>query len=140
VVKLYVCVAVNSGTDQWVLTYFMRQPLDPLSRRRVRRSSMQHPVEGLVAKTESYRPANFANLQAWQKSGVVSTVKWYTAEDDRVCPQWLKNFYGDCKRAKKPFQAVLHFREARSPSAVPYWSGYIVPGAARRDCYRTRFF
>jgi hypothetical protein len=73
---------------------------------------MQHPVEGLVAKTESYRPANFANLQAWQKSGDVSTVKWYTAEDDRVCPQWLKNFYGDCKRAKKPFQAVLHFREA----------------------------
>src|SRR6202034_3317577 len=42
---------------------------------------------GLIAKTESYRAANFANLQAWQASGVVQTVKWYTAEDDNVCPE-----------------------------------------------------
>jgi hypothetical protein len=28
----------------------------------------------------------------------------------------------------------------RSASAVPYWSGYTVSGAARRDCYRSRFF
>ena len=42
---------------------------------------------GLIAKTESYRAANFANLQAWQASGAVQTVKWFTAEDDNVCPQ-----------------------------------------------------
>jgi HK97 family phage portal protein len=42
---------------------------------------------GLIAKTEAYRTSNFANLQAWQKSGVVQTVKWFTAEDDDVCPQ-----------------------------------------------------
>jgi HK97 family phage portal protein len=41
---------------------------------------------GLIAKTESFRTANQANLAAWQQSGVVQTVKFYTAEDDRVCP------------------------------------------------------
>jgi SPP1 gp7 family putative phage head morphogenesis protein len=42
---------------------------------------------GLIAKTESYRAANWANREAWQQSGVVRTLIWYTAEDDRVCPQ-----------------------------------------------------
>lgn len=32
---------------------------------------------GLIAKTESFRSANYANLQAWEASGVVKTVKWY---------------------------------------------------------------
>jgi SPP1 gp7 family putative phage head morphogenesis protein len=41
----------------------------------------------LIAKTESYRASNYANLQAWQQSVVVKTVKWYTAEDENVCPQ-----------------------------------------------------
>jgi len=40
---------------------------------------------GLIAKTESFRAANFANKAAWKASGVVETVKWYTAEDDHVC-------------------------------------------------------
>jgi HK97 family phage portal protein len=39
----------------------------------------------LIAKTESYRAANWANKQAWQQSGVVKTLKWYTAEDGQVC-------------------------------------------------------
>ena len=40
---------------------------------------------GLIAKTESFRAANWANKTAWKESGVVKTVKWYTAEDDKVC-------------------------------------------------------
>jgi HK97 family phage portal protein len=40
---------------------------------------------GLIAKTESYRASNSANRAAWQQSGVVKTVKWYTAEDGKVC-------------------------------------------------------
>jgi len=40
---------------------------------------------GLIAKTESYRAANWANKEAWAQSGVVKTVKWYTAEDGQVC-------------------------------------------------------
>lgn len=42
---------------------------------------------GLIAKTESYRTANWANREAWQQSGVVSTLVWYTAEDDHVCAE-----------------------------------------------------
>ena len=40
---------------------------------------------GLIAKTESFRAANWANKEAWKASGVVKTVMWYTAEDDKVC-------------------------------------------------------
>ena len=38
-----------------------------------------------VARTESVRVANFTTKQAWKDSGVVKTVKWYTAEDANVC-------------------------------------------------------
>lgn len=40
---------------------------------------------GLIAKTEAFRSANWANKEAWQQSGVVKTVKWYTSEDADVC-------------------------------------------------------
>jgi hypothetical protein len=40
---------------------------------------------GLIAETESFRASNHANKAAWQTSGVVKTVKWYTAEDGKVC-------------------------------------------------------
>src|SRR3984885_10990347 len=39
----------------------------------------------LIAKTESFRAANWANKEAWRASGVVQTVKWYTSEQDNVC-------------------------------------------------------
>ena len=38
-----------------------------------------------VAKTETFRTANFATREAWKQSEVVSEVKWYTAEDEEVC-------------------------------------------------------
>lgn len=41
---------------------------------------------GLIAKTESFRAANWANREAWAQSGVVKALMFYTAEDDRVCP------------------------------------------------------
>ena len=34
----------------------------------------------LIAKTESFRAANWANKEAWRASGVVKTVKWYSSE------------------------------------------------------------
>jgi HK97 family phage portal protein len=42
---------------------------------------------GLIAKTEAFRAANWANREAWAQSGVVKSLKFYTAEDDRVCPR-----------------------------------------------------
>jgi hypothetical protein len=41
---------------------------------------------GLIAKTESFRAANWANREAWAQSGDVKTLIWYSAEDDHVCP------------------------------------------------------
>lgn len=38
-----------------------------------------------VARTEAFRTANFATKEAWVQSGVVKSIKWYTAEDERVC-------------------------------------------------------
>lgn len=40
-----------------------------------------------VARTETFRIANFSATEAYKQSGVVETVRWYTAEDERVC-QW----------------------------------------------------
>jgi len=38
-----------------------------------------------VARTESFRVANSATKEAWKQSGVVRTLRWYTAVDERVC-------------------------------------------------------
>lgn len=38
-----------------------------------------------VARTETFRVANGATHEAWKESGVVESMKWYTAVDDRVC-------------------------------------------------------
>jgi len=38
-----------------------------------------------VANTEAFRTANFAAKEAWTQSGVVKTIKWYTAADEKVC-------------------------------------------------------
>lgn len=39
-----------------------------------------------VAHTESFYIANKGNLEAYRQSGVVKAHRWYTAEDERVCP------------------------------------------------------
>jgi len=38
-----------------------------------------------VARTETFRIANDATREAWKQTGVVKTIKWYTAVDERVC-------------------------------------------------------
>jgi HK97 family phage portal protein len=39
----------------------------------------------MVADTETFRVANLAIREGMKESGVVETVRWYTAEDERVC-------------------------------------------------------
>lgn len=39
-----------------------------------------------VARTETFRIANAATHEAWKQTGLVKTMKWYTAVDERVCP------------------------------------------------------
>lgn len=38
-----------------------------------------------VARTEVFRVANESTRMAWKQSGVVKTLKWYTAADERTC-------------------------------------------------------
>ena len=38
-----------------------------------------------LARTETFRVGNLATKEAWKQSGVVKTIKWYTAADERVC-------------------------------------------------------
>ncbi|MEP2085064.1 MAG: phage portal protein [Bauldia litoralis] len=39
-----------------------------------------------LARTESFFIANEASKEAYRQSGVVKSIRWYTAEDERVCP------------------------------------------------------
>jgi hypothetical protein len=39
----------------------------------------------MVAETESFYIANKASREAYIQSGVVKTMRWWTAEDERVC-------------------------------------------------------
>jgi HK97 family phage portal protein len=39
-----------------------------------------------VSRTESFYVANEGSREAYRQSGVVQSVRWYTAEDERVCP------------------------------------------------------
>lgn len=38
-----------------------------------------------IARTESARAQTYADIAAWQQSGVVEYKRWYTAQDERVC-------------------------------------------------------
>lgn len=39
-----------------------------------------------VARTEAFYIANEGSREAYRQSGVVKSMRWYTAEDERVCP------------------------------------------------------
>ena len=39
-----------------------------------------------IARTEVTRAQGYADIQAWDQSGVVTAKEWFTAEDEHVCP------------------------------------------------------
>ncbi|MCR2833486.1 phage portal protein [Parerythrobacter lacustris] len=55
-----------------------------------------------VAKTEAFYIANKGSLEAYRQSGVVKSIRWYTAEDERVCP-WCGPQHGRVVATNKPF-------------------------------------
>lgn len=94
---------------------------------------------GLIAKTESFRAANSANKAAWLQSGVVKTVKWYTAEDTKVC-QFCEeldgkeiaiedNFYdaGDTITGAKGGTMTANYGDIEAPPVHPDCRCYIRP-------------
>jgi HK97 family phage portal protein len=92
-----------------------------------------------VAKTEAFRVANFATRSAWQQSDVVSEVKWYTAQDERVCefcgPMDGKvvgieqNFFekGDTVTGSEGGKRKLDYADVENPPLHPNCRCYIRP-------------
>lgn len=94
---------------------------------------------GLIAKTESFRAANSANKEAWKQSGVVKTVKWYSAEDAKVCEfcealdgeeiSIDDNFYdaGDTIVGKDGGSMTANYGDIEAPPVHPDCRCYIRP-------------
>ncbi|GAP57980.1 hypothetical protein AHiyo1_09420 [Arthrobacter sp. Hiyo1] len=39
-----------------------------------------------IARTEVTRAQGFADVEAWQQSGIVTGKEWYTVNDEKTCP------------------------------------------------------
>jgi HK97 family phage portal protein len=47
----------------------------------------------VISRTEISRATNFATVEAYKQSGIVTAKEWYTALDERVCP-WCGDMHG----------------------------------------------
>ena len=93
----------------------------------------------MVARTETFRAANLATKQAWKQSGVVKTIKWYTAEDSLVCPLCAPmdgkvvsvddNFYnlGDTAQGNDGSTYDIDYSDVETPPLHPDCRCYIRP-------------
>lgn len=93
----------------------------------------------VIARTETFRLANAATHEAWKQAGVVSTVKWYTAADERVCPycnplhgkvvEIDKNFFkkGDVVTGEDGSQLDLNYSDIPYPPLHANCRCYIRP-------------
>lgn len=94
---------------------------------------------GLIAKTESFRAGNAANKAAWKVSGVVKSIKWYTAEDSMVCQFCApldgkeigidENFFddGDEVEGSEGKTMTLNYGDVGNPPLHPDCRCYIRP-------------
>lgn len=55
-----------------------------------------------IARTESARAQTYADIAAWQQSGVVEAKRWYTARDERVC-RYCAHMDGHIEKTGKNF-------------------------------------
>jgi len=93
----------------------------------------------MVARTEAFRTANLATKEAWKQSGVVETVKWYTAEDSLVCPLCAPmdgkvisvndNFFdkGDTAQGSDGSSLDITYSDVETPPLHPDCRCYIRP-------------
>ena len=93
----------------------------------------------MVARSETFNVANESSKEAYKQSGVVETVRWFTAEDEKVC-QWCgpldgKIFGVDEKLFKKGSQyegsdggvMKLDYRSIAHPPLHPSCRCFIQP-------------
>lgn len=92
-----------------------------------------------TAVTETFRIANDATKEAWKQTGTVKSLKWYTAEDERVCP-WCaplqgkvvsidENFFdkGDAVTSSDGKTLSLDYSDVGAPPLHPSCRCYIRP-------------
>ena len=92
-----------------------------------------------VARTETFRTGNFATRDAWRKSGVVSSVKWFTAADERVDKKICAPLHGRIVGINDNFfdkgdewQGVkLDYANVENPPIHPLCRCYIRPESIR---------
>lgn len=100
-----------------------------------------------VARTEAFRVANGATTEAWKQSGVVKTIKWYTAMDERVCPFCAplngkvvsidENFYdkGDQVEGADGSTMEVDYTDVGYPPLHPDCRCYVRPSEVSLDNY-----
>ena len=92
-----------------------------------------------TARTETFRVANDSTKEAWKQTGVVKTIKWYTAVDGDVCP-WCdamngkvidiqENFYdkGDTHSKPDGEEMEIKYGDVGAPPLHPQCRCYIRP-------------
>ncbi len=55
-----------------------------------------------IAQTEVYRFSNLGLREGYEEIGIVATLRWYTAEDEKVCP-WCGPLNGKTVDISEPF-------------------------------------
>ncbi len=86
-----------------------------------------------VARTESFRTANEATRDTWEQSGVVKTLKWYTAADEIVCDQ-CGPMNGTVVDVDEPFDINSDYGDGYNPQDIhPNCRCYIRPDEISAD-------
>ncbi len=93
-----------------------------------------------LARTETFRVANYATKEAWAQSGVVKTIVWFTAADERTCPyceplhgksigiedDWFKK--GDTITGSDGSKLAVDYADVEAPPAHVNCRCYTRPG------------
>lgn len=86
-----------------------------------------------VANTEAFRTANFAAKEAWKQSGVVHSLKWYTATDEKVC-EFCGPLEGTIVSIDENFFNVGEEVEGRDGGVLPINYAPVEAGTLHPNC------
>ncbi len=86
-----------------------------------------------VANTEAFRTANFAAKEAWVQSGVVKSIKWYTATDEKVC-EFCGPLEGTVVGIDENFFELGDSVEGRDGGVLPINYAPVEAGALHPNC------
>lgn len=71
----------------------------------------------MVARSESFRAANETTRQVWKESGVVKSLRWYTARDELVC-ELCAPMDGEIVGIDEPFDIDSDYGDGYNPQDI----------------------